>query len=207
VGTHDQPLQPTTRNVGLYTLGKSKDSRRCLTEYISGKSFRVLSDPLETFAGHQFPYGGYRVSVPDAPVYLVGDAGGFGDSLTGEGIYHALESGRIAGETAQDYLAGRARPGTYYRRLKKSVLADTFLTYQAARMFYRSLDGAAALVSNPLIRRPMIQAYADGMTIAETLKRRGIPPCDFRAFRASVASRPTAENSDLAETFLSSVRL
>ena len=156
-------------NVGLYTLGKSKALRPQLRAYIAAKGFQLKTDPLATLEAHRFPYGGYRVSVPKAPVYLVGDAGGFGDALTGEGIYHGLESGRIAGETAYDYLAGKVGYQAYYRRLRRSVLADTFITYQAARAFYRNLDRAAALVENPLVWRPMIRGYATGVTLAELL--------------------------------------
>ena len=174
-------------NIGLYTLGKSRDLRQRLTEYIRAKGFRVKADPLATFEAHRFPYGGYRVFVPDAAVYIVGDAGGFGDALTGEGIYHALESGRIAGQTAHDSLAGKAHPRAYYRRIKKSVLADTFVTYSAAKRIYRSMDRAAALVGSPLVWRPMIRAYAEGTTIVGTLKRGG--------WLASVAARRTGSGS------------
>jgi menaquinone-9 beta-reductase len=158
-------------NIGLFTLGKSKTLRQQLLAYVAAKGFQVKADPLATLEAHRFPYGGYRVSLPTAPVYLVGDAGGFGDALTGEGIYHALESGRIAGETAYDYLAGKEGHRSYYQRLRKSVLADTFVTYQAARAFYRNLDRAAALVENPLVWRPMIRGYAAGITLAEVLGR------------------------------------
>jgi geranylgeranyl reductase family protein len=160
-------------NVGLYTLGKSKDLRQRLIDYIRAKGFCVKADPLASFEAHRFPYGGYRVSKPSMPVYIVGDAGGFGDALTGEGIYHALESGRIAGETAHDVLAENVSHRAYYRRIKKSVLADTFLTYHAAKAFYRSLAQAAAVVENPLVSGPMIRAYAAGVTVAEILKRGG----------------------------------
>lgn len=37
-------------------------------------------------------------------VLLVGDAGGFANPFTGEGIYYALETGRLAGEVAADNL-------------------------------------------------------------------------------------------------------
>jgi menaquinone-9 beta-reductase len=160
-------------NIGLYTLGKSKTLRQQLTSYIAAKGFKLRTDPLATFVGHRFPYGGYRVSLPSAPVYLVGDAGGFGDALTGEGIYHALESGRIAAETVYDCLAGRVKQGAYYRRLRKSVLVDTFITYQVAREFYRNLDLVVRLLENPRVTVPLVAGYAGGATMAESLKRGG----------------------------------
>jgi menaquinone-9 beta-reductase len=172
-------------NVGLYTLGKTRNLREQLMAYMAAKGFRVKTDPLASFEAHRFPYGGYRVSLPQAPVYIVGDAGGFGDALTGEGIYHALESGRIAGETIHDYLAGTAGSDTYYRRLRKSVLADTFITYHMSKRFYRSLDKAAALLEKSFVWRPLIQGYVSGTTLAESLKQGGW-------FRAAVARATTA---------------
>jgi geranylgeranyl reductase family protein len=157
-------------NVGLYTLGKSSSLRHRLQAYIGAKGFRLESDPLETFVAHQFPYGGYRFSIPDAPVYLVGDAAGLGDALTGEGIYHALESGRIAGETIGDVLAGRDTHKAYYRRLRRPVLADTFLTYQVAKRFYRNLNRAFAALENPRISAPLLEGYAAGRTLADSVR-------------------------------------
>jgi geranylgeranyl reductase family protein len=158
-------------NVGLYTLGKSKNLRAQLRTYIAAKGFRVEADPLATFEAHRFPYGGYRVALPQAPVYIVGDAGGFGDALTGEGIYHALESGRIAGETIHDCLAGRVGHQAYYRRLRKTVLADTFITYHVSRAFHRDVDRAAAVFQDPLVWQPLIRGYAAGATLAESIKK------------------------------------
>src|SRR5262249_48636271 len=94
-------------NIGLYTMAKQTDLKPKLAEYIRMKGFRVVGDALATFEAHRFPFGGHRITLPTAPVYVVGDAGGFGDPLLGEGIYHALASGTIAGETAADCLAGR----------------------------------------------------------------------------------------------------
>lgn len=158
-------------NVGLYTLGKSKSLREQLATYIAAKGFRVDTDPLATFQAHRFPYGGYRVARPQAPVYIVGDAGGFGDAITGEGIYHALESGRIAGEISHDYLAGQVGHEAYYRRLRRSVLADTFITYHLSRRFYRNVSRAVTVLENPFIWRPLVRGYGAGATLAEILKR------------------------------------
>ncbi len=158
-------------NVGLYTLGKSRSLRAQLSAYVAAKGFQVEADPLATFEAHRFPYGGYRVSPSDAPVYIVGDAGGFGDAIIGEGIYHALESGRIAGETISDCLAGRVGHQGYYRRLRKSVLADTFLTYQLSKEIYRDVDKAMTILENPFVWRPFILGYAGGATFSESLTK------------------------------------
>lgn len=160
-------------NVGLYTLNKSRRLREQLAAYIAVKGFRVEGDPLATFAGHQFPYGGYRITLPEAPVYIVGDAGGFGDPIVGEGIYHALESGRIAGETTHDCLAGTARHQEYYQRLEASVLADTRITHRIGRAVYRDVGKAMTILENPMVWRPVIQGNADGATFTEIIRKSG----------------------------------
>ena len=158
-------------NVGLYTLDKQKNLRRDLVSYIAQKGFRVSGDPLATFEAHRFPYGGYRVNVPSAPVYIVGDAGAFGDALLGEGIFHALESGRVAGETAADCLGGRVSHAAYYRRLRRKILFDTFVTYHMSRQFYRNIDKGMTILENPLVWRPFFEGFADGETFSRSIAR------------------------------------
>lgn len=50
--------------------------------------------------GHFLPFGDYRDRPGQANVLLAGDAAGFVDPITGEGIAHALASGRMAAEAA-----------------------------------------------------------------------------------------------------------
>ena len=68
-------------------------------------------DGLDGMEAFRVPVGGFSLRPPACPAYVVGDAGGFADALTGEGIYSALESGRLAGEVAVDEFAyGRWSP-------------------------------------------------------------------------------------------------
>jgi flavin-dependent dehydrogenase len=161
-------------SVGLYTLARGVPQVRAkLLEYMRAKGFSLDGDPLASFEGHQIPVGGYSIAVPAAPVYIVGDAGGFADALTGEGIYHALESGRLAGETAADVAEGRGTHRRYYRRLWRSVLPDTLLTYNAARLFYRDVGKAMRILEHPLVWRPFVQGYAEGATFTESVVKGG----------------------------------
>jgi flavin-dependent dehydrogenase len=50
--------------------------------------------------GHFLPFGDYRRRPGRGNVLLAGDAAGFVDPITGEGIAHALGSGRLAAEAA-----------------------------------------------------------------------------------------------------------
>jgi menaquinone-9 beta-reductase len=161
-------------NVGIYSVKKSTTLKEDLARYVSAKGFTLRSNPFSSFVGHQFPYGGFKVRVPEAPVFLVGDAGGFGDPIMGEGIYHAIESGRIAGQSIVDCAQGSATHRDYYKRLRKSVLSDTFVTYIIGSEFYRSLNKAVTILENPLVWRPLMQGYGEGRNFTGIVKRGGL---------------------------------
>ncbi len=159
-------------SVGLYALSASGvDLRARLAEYVEARGFDVDGDPLDTFEAHTIPLGGHRLAVPDEPVYVVGDAGGFADALTGEGIFHALESGRLAGETAIRVARGEAKPRAYYRSLWRRVLPDTFLTHHLADRFYRDPARSLAWLAKPVLWRPIVHGYGRGATVVESLVR------------------------------------
>ena len=94
--------------IGLGGLhDKNPDMKGHLARYLdtlhTGQDARVK--------GHFLPFGGYR-SVPGrANVLLAGDAAGFVDPITGEGIGHAIQSGALAATAAADAIAA-GRPDT-----------------------------------------------------------------------------------------------
>jgi geranylgeranyl reductase family protein len=74
-------------------------------------------------SGHLIPQGGNRRRVARGRVLLAGDAAGFVDPFTGEGIYYALASGRIAGETVGDVSAAIVAR-SYESRIEKEFGSD-----------------------------------------------------------------------------------
>lgn len=158
-------------SVGLYTLGGPRRLRALLADYVQALGFEVRGEPLQSFEGHTIPLGGHRLRASDRPAYLVGDAVGLADALTGEGIFHALESGRLAGETAVDVAAGRARPADYRRRLRRRLLPDAFLTWRAAQIFYEHIGGGLSLLRRGPIWRTFVHGYGEGATFAESVAR------------------------------------
>jgi geranylgeranyl reductase family protein len=158
-------------SVGLYTFERGlKDLRQRLIDYARARGFCVNPASLR-FEAHQIRVGGYTMSVPDAPVYVVGDAGGFADALTGEGIYHALESGRLAGRTAAEVARGAAQHTRYYQELWRTVLSDTYITYHLAKLLYRNPRRRIRILDNPLVWRPCVLGYAEGATMRQILAR------------------------------------
>jgi flavin-dependent dehydrogenase len=175
-------------NVGLYTFATGlRDLRGRLAAYLRAAGFAVRGDPLATCAAHRIPVGGYRLAAPGAPLYLVGDAAGLADALTGEGLYHALASGRLAGATAGAVAAGRAAPGAYYARLWRAVLPDTWLSYRLAGAVYRHPAAAMGLLASPAVGRPLVEGAAAGATFAQSVARAG--PYLARSLRAGALAR------------------
>jgi geranylgeranyl reductase family protein len=156
-------------SAGLYTLSRGlEDVRGRLAAYLAAKGLRLArGDALESFEAHTIPLGG-RLSDPGMPLYLVGDAAGLADALTGEGIYHALESGRIAGELAARVHAGTDSPSSYLRLLERPVLRDARWTLRLARPFYRRPDLALALLRRTLWR-PLVHGTGTGATFSASV--------------------------------------
>jgi geranylgeranyl reductase family protein len=81
--------------VGAYTTDKRmKNIQKYLFEYIE----RLGLTEFEKIRGHIIPFYGINYKQPDFPCILVGDAAGFVDYWTGEGIYYAVKSGAIAAD-------------------------------------------------------------------------------------------------------------
>lgn len=103
----------------------------------SPSAMRVRSAPLPFWTEHE-PLG-------EGGIFLVGDAAGLVDPLSGEGISYALRSGRLASHYADAWLSGDARAADGYgdevhatisRGFRFALrLADVFFTYP--RVSYR----------------------------------------------------------------------
>jgi geranylgeranyl reductase family protein len=161
-------------SVGLYTLERGlKDLRPRLAAYLTAKGIRVRGDPLASFEAHTIPLGGDRLRDPGLPLYLVGDAAGFADALTGEGIYHALESGRIAGELAARVARGAGEPAEYRALLERPVLRDTRWSWRLSGPFYRAPALALALLRASGLWRPLVHGTGSGATFSACLSGAG----------------------------------
>jgi len=170
-------------SVGLYTLATGIPRlKTLLVEYLRLKGMTVRGDPLATFEAHPIPIGGYRLNIPNIPVYVVGDAGGFADAILGEGIFYALESGRLAGLTAVSVAQDHGSHRDYYSALRRRILPDTFLTYWFAKLLiYGDYQGLGWRISKRVVQRILLQSYVEGCTFTQALLRAGIYiPKSFR---------------------------
>ena len=104
---------------------------RFLDEVAARGIVRGRSNP-ENFKAYRLPLGGPLARTVADRVLVCGDAGGFVNAYTGEGIYYAMVTGRHAGEVAADALARGATNAValaeYERRWRAEIgdeLADS----------------------------------------------------------------------------------
>ena len=82
---------------------------------------------LEThsFASWPIPVSTSKSLFHNGLVIVTGDAAGLGDPLTGEGIYYAIKSGRLAAETCREYLAGEISSlDIYSKKINDDLMAE-----------------------------------------------------------------------------------
>jgi len=103
--------------------------------------------------GHLFGHRGYQLPLrrDDAPVVrgpavLAGDAACLVDPLSGEGIWAAFVSGRLAAGEARRYLAGDVPSLDGYGRALRDVMDEEILTSRRLQAIFQRLPSAAILM-------------------------------------------------------------
>lgn len=125
-------------SVGLGSWDGAKVNLKALW----GEFLVSLGCPPAVPRGHLVPLGGLRRRRSGDGILLVGDAAGFADPVTGEGIFYAVLSAHLAAETVLA-LKGRGLPYTsYYLRRYDEACAEAF-----------GRDLAWAMALNQLARR------------------------------------------------------
>ncbi|HEX3472321.1 MAG TPA: hypothetical protein VHT28_14150, partial [Silvibacterium sp.] len=109
--------------------------------------------------------------IGETRIFLAGDAGGFVDPLTGEGIYFAVASGQAAAEAIEADLRAEARAHRYFTQATAKLRADLAISTSAARWFYANPDQGYRLLSLPLLRAAALNVFANGLNIAPLAAR------------------------------------
>jgi geranylgeranyl reductase family protein len=77
---------------------------------------KTLNIKLSDVQGHFIPFGGIRRIIAGGRILLTGDAAGFADPFHGEGISHAILSGKLAADAIIDAIKNQKRPTTVVKR-------------------------------------------------------------------------------------------
>lgn len=137
---------------GLQT--ENPDMKHRLSEYLN--LLDVSSDAK--IKGHFLPFGGFRNRPGRDNVLLVGDAAGFVDPITGEGIGYAIQSGALAGRAAAKAVAAKA-PET------------AFSEYLTATRPIRTAILCARLLRPIIFARGSKRFFASAFRSSRSLKR------------------------------------
>lgn len=104
---------------------------------------------------HLVPLGGRRRPVARGRVLLAGDAAGFADPFTGEGLRYAFLSGRLAAETA-DRIVRTDRPSTQAGRYREACWDAIESDLAWARWLTRLFSALPGAASRLFFRRPQL---------------------------------------------------
>ena len=143
------PIGDGTANVGFgMLLPHLQETGRPGKEVLHGRLAALLPDlPARELIAHHLPLSPGRPGVPGrGRVLLAGDAASLVNPLTGEGIYYALVSGRLAGEAA----VTAADPMRAYRPALRAALGNHLRTTDVlarAAQSSRFVDAAIATAS------------------------------------------------------------
>ncbi len=146
--------------------------RAALERYIGARcgAGRAHSRPVGQFLGLGAAH--YRPGA-NSRVLLAGDAGGFVDPLTGEGIYGAIRSGQAAAQAIHAALAAAGAPGALageFEQAARGLQADLQVAEHAAARFYHDPVRGFRLLRLPLMRRAVLHAYTEGLPLRPLLR-------------------------------------
>jgi geranylgeranyl reductase family protein len=157
-------------NVGLYSMDKNeKLNRSHLSAYIAKRL--GVDSKAENFVGQHAGFGAAQHRVESDRVFLAGDAGGFVDLLTGEGIYGAVISGQAAAAAILAELDKKATAKHTFIHLTENLRQNLQIAERIAMSFYANPQRGFRAMKTPLLRSAILKGYADGLDLAALVQK------------------------------------
>ncbi len=163
-------------NVGLFSLDKEeKLDRARLSAYVAARFGEDAE--AENFVGQHAGFGAAQHRVENDRVFLAGDAGGFVDLLTGEGIYGAVISGQAAAAAIVAELGQNVSAKDTFIGLTKDLRKNLQITERIAASFYGNPQRGFHAMKTPLLRSAILKGYAAGLNLSAIVEmaRRILP--------------------------------
>ncbi len=168
-------------NVGVYSLSSTANlTRSGLLSYVRN---RVGTDTVDCVTGQYLGIGAgespaeyVRQDLRDR-VFLVGDAGGFVDPLTGEGIYGALVSGQGAAKAILAELRGESTAAEAFAAHLTGYRQTLRFSSRAAAAFYANPARGFRAMRLPFVRRSLVRTYTRGLNVNSLAMRIAIALC------------------------------
>jgi geranylgeranyl reductase family protein len=98
------------------------------------REYEIDAGRLESVRGYRLPLVHPRARLTKGRVALLGDAAGLVDPLSGDGIYEAFLSGKLASSATLDLLAGQAQDLEEYERELRRVLSSQLAAAWGAKV-------------------------------------------------------------------------
>lgn len=176
------PIGDGSANVGYGLLRDRLDGGKTqLRDRLAAALPDALADPA-TLRAHHLPFSSRRPVPSAGRILLAGDAASLVNPLSGEGIYYALLSGRLAGACAVEDPEGATRR---YPRLLAAELGRHFLhTRVMARVIRhrRFVEGAVtAAAADQTVFDRMVDITLGGGLVSPRALGRVVAACPLRA--------------------------
>jgi len=156
-------------NVGVYS--PSSDGGLTKNQLLTYVRDQVGTDALDQVTGQYLGLGAAQYQSdcvqPELRdrVLLVGDAGGFVDGLTGEGIYGALLSGQAAASAILSETRGDGAAVTAFSRYLDGYRQTLRFSSRAAAAFYANPERGFRVMRLPFLRRSLVRTYTHGLNV------------------------------------------
>ena len=139
-------------------------------------AFGIDEDQIRDLRGHRLPMrGGRRRPVKDR-VLLVGDAAGLVDPLSGDGMYEAFVSGRLAADASLELLHGRTGDLESYTASFAAAFAPLEKISWRAKLAFERFPGLAFRLATTDLSWRLFQAVVRGeQTAADARGLKGAP--------------------------------
>ena len=140
------------------------------------KHFGDGAEPINV-VGQYVGFGAARHTVEAGRIFLAGDAGGFVDPLTGEGIYGAVISGQAAAGAICAQLEEKATASDTFLSLTNNLRENLRISERIAASFYANPRRGFRAMKIPLLRNAILKSYADGLQLSAVIRitRRLLP--------------------------------
>jgi geranylgeranyl reductase family protein len=126
------------------------------------RAYGLRSDRLTGLRGHRLPMRRPEAVLARGRTAVIGDAAGLVDPFSGDGIYEALLSARLAADAALDVLAGREQTLEPYHVALTAKLAGLFSSsWKLKRVIDRFPRLGLTIVRAPMLW-PVVEAVVAG---------------------------------------------
>jgi geranylgeranyl reductase family protein len=139
-------------------------------------AFEIDEASVRDLRGHRLPMRGAKRRPVDGRVLLVGDAAGLVDPLSGDGMYEAFISGRLAAEATLELLHGRVADLEPYAERFAATFAPLESVSWRAKLAFERFPGLTFRVATTNLSWRLFQAVVRGdRRASDTRGLRGAP--------------------------------